>query len=225
MSRPEMKKSLSPREWLLRWMYPNRCPLCRRPIPTGALLCGSCESLWDGPRWRLLNVEVLGGRPMLCCAAAPYEGEVRRSIYRFKFRGKTSYAEGFARLMARAAEFDQPFDCIAYVPMYGKKQRERGYNQSELLARHLSKLLDVPLEPLLEKQKDNTAQHTLTRTQRRLNVRGVYRVCCGPERLEGKTVLLVDDILTTGATLCECARMLYRAGAKSVCGLCIADRQ
>ena len=113
-----------------------------------------------------------------------------------------------------ARQTGQSFDGVAWVPMTKAKKRKRGYDQSELLAREAAKTLGLPCLPLLEKRKETETQHQLS------NVKNSYEA--RPEA-RGKALLLVDDIVTTGATLRECAKALYEAGAARVTGLCAAD--
>ncbi len=139
---------------------------------------------------------------------------------RFKFQGKKGLAKPFARLMARAADFPEQPELVTFVPLSKNHRRERGYNQSGALAEELGRLLNLPVKPVLEKVKENKIQHLLSAKERRQNVRNVYRAS---SEVHGKKVLLVDDIVTTGATLRECAGQLYRAGAEKVFALCAAD--
>ena len=100
--------------------------------------------------------------------------------------------------------------------MNARRLRRRGYDQVELIARATSRELDIPCEKSLEKIRDNKPNSSLDSAEaRRANVLGAYR-CLEPEKLSGKRILLLDDIITTGATASECARMLLSKGAKSV---------
>ncbi len=116
----------------------------------------------------------------------------------------------------RIAYKSECFDVITYVPLHKIRQKERGYNQSELLARELSYLLELPLECLLVKTKNNPPQHTTDAKHRSENVKNVYKVK-DEARIENRRILLIDDIITTGNTLGECARMLKLAKAEKVC--------
>lgn len=106
------------------------------------------------------------------------------------------------------------FDCVCFVPMTLKNKLKRGINQSELLARCIANELNIPLyQNALVKLKQNRVQHNLSRNERIMNVKGVFTAS---DDVKGKTVLLVDDIKTTGATLNECSRELLKAGAGQV---------
>ena len=123
--------------------------------------------------------------------------------------------------MAEAASsLGEELDGVTWVPMSPQKLRRRGYNQSELLAKAVAKELGLPAWNLLEQVRETDTQHSLTRAQRADNVRGAYRA---KSATLGKRVLLVDDIVTTGATLRACAQGLYGAGAQKVCAVCAAN--
>ena len=108
------------------------------------------------------------------------------------------------------------FDVLTWIPISEKRRRKRGFDQVELLAEKLAQELGIMPQPLLKKIRDNPAQSGIVgQAERRANVLGVYQVL-NPEQLQGKRVLLLDDIITTGATAGECARVLLTAGAKEV---------
>lgn len=220
---------------LLSILYPPRCVCCGCVLPAGEAICGDCAA---GAARIMPPVCLLCGCNLEDCErkhrktaykelTAPfyYEGIVREGVHRFKFRDKPQSAAFFAREMAKNVRQNMPgipFDMVACVPMLPAKEKARGYNQSALLARELSGLLGVPADcRALRKCADTPAQHELKGTERRGNVFGVFETP-RPEALEGKTVLLCDDVKTTGATLDECAKMLKLAGAKDVFCVCIA---
>ena len=207
---------------LLELLFPPKCMLCGSPLGGDEEVCGLC-------RQRVL----LNTAPPLVTAGAFfdkaaaglwYEGDVRRAIHGLKYREKQSYARPLARVMAYAWEhkLGEECDLITYVPTNRSTLRRRGYDQAQLLARELSRLLDVPWTAALEKTRETAPMHGLKPDARRANVLGAYRLCCGREAVAGRRVLLVNDILTTGSTLSECARTLKAAGAAQVWGLCAA---
>ena len=145
-----------------------------------------------------------------------YEGKIVECIHKFKFRGKRLYGEHLAEDMAKSVREDFKeinFDLVCYVPFTASQKRYRKYNQSEVLAENLSKILNIPLQRVLVKILNNQTQHNLNATRRRGNVFGVFDV---QEDVKGKTILLVDDIKTTGATLDSCAQILKIRGAEKV---------
>lgn len=205
---------------LTELLFPPRCPYCGAVIKPEELACTDClASFPEAPFVRRLFGET-------CVAPFCYDGLFRKAVIRFKFYGKRQYAGRLARAAFGALKKEYPhaaFDVITCVPLSKKRRRERGYNQSELLARELSRLFCVPYLPLLQKDKDNLAQHSLPKGRRCENVRGVYAFCGGKQDVSGKKILLVDDIVTTGNTLHECSRVLKRAGAKNVVCAAVAS--
>ena len=150
-----------------------------------------------------------------CYAVYPYEGVVAESLRRFKFSGQSQYAASFGRMLAPLLR-TAPFEILSWVPVSAKRRRSRGYDQTELLAHAVAKELELPCTQTLQKIRHNPAQSSQRdAAARRANVLGAYRAV-SPERFAGRSVLLIDDILTTGATLSECSRVLLTAGASSV---------
>jgi ComF family protein len=199
---------------LLEWLFPRKCILCRSILGKEETdLCRACRM--DQPEYPFGRKKI----PHISALTAlwRYDGDVRKSIHRYKFGGARHYADAYGRLLAMRISRDLPTaDVITWVPVSRKRRRARGYDQVELLAKAVGPELGIPVEPLLEKFRDNRANSGLkTPAERRANVLGVYKVI-EPERLHGKRVLLLDDIVTTGATASECARVLLTAGAEEV---------
>ena len=157
-----------------------------------------------------------------------YEGTVRESLLRYKFGGRQHYAAAYGRLLAAriSEELHGEFDLLTYVPVSTRRRLRRGYDQVLLLAKAVGRELGIVPVPVLQKVRHNAAQSSLQGPeQRHANVLGAYRVS-KPERLVGRRVLLLDDIITTGATLSECARVLRTAGASQVvCAAVAAHRE
>lgn len=151
-----------------------------------------------------------------------YEGHLRQVIHLLKYDGMESLARPLGVLLAGLLVQAGPVDLLVPVPLYWWRLWRRGFNQSELLAREVSGLAGVPLAAGVLRRSKNTATQTgLTSHQRRLNVRGAFQVS-RPDTVAGKTVALVDDVITTGATVGACARALRRAGAARVVVLALA---
>ena len=152
-----------------------------------------------------------------CVAPFYNEGIAQKAMYEFKFRKKEYIASFFAEQMALFVKQCFPeieFDLVTFVPMHFLKRISRGYNQSFLLAEKISKILNIPLVySLLGAKFKWKTQHSMAFKERFKNVKDKY-YC--KEKIEGKTVLLVDDIKTTGATLDECAKQLMVCGANKV---------
>ncbi len=141
---------------------------------------------------------------------------------RFKFQDHPHLAEPLGQLMIqRWRQCEIKVDLVTSVPMSSKQLRVRGYNQAELMAKVVARCLGLPYKTLLMKRKETREQSKLKREERLTNVIGVFEPC-GNEDLGGKAVLLVDDVLTTGATASECAKVLLSAGASAVYVLTLA---
>ena len=209
-------------------LYPNRCACCNKVLPAGQSLCSGCGDKL--PRIGRPSCRRCGQarcdclcarlpRPLWydgCCAPFAYTGVVRKGVWQFKFRDRIDGAAFFAGEMTAAFQSVYPRlrpDGICYVPLSKKRRRERGYNQAELLAVKMAAALHCPVAHSLRKARDNKVQHELLYADRQANVQNVY-VCEGD--LTGKTLLLIDDIKTTGSTLNACAEQLKKAGAKRV---------
>ena len=146
---------------------------------------------------------------------------MRESLHRYKFRGAAAYYRVYAELMAACLREQrlEP-DLVTWVPLSRRRLRRRGYDQARLLAEEIARLRELPCEKTLEKIRNNPPQSgTSGASERQKNVRGVYRAVTS---FAGEHVLLVDDIVTTGATLSEAAEELLRAGAEQVSGLTLA---
>lgn len=211
--------------WLL---LTEHCGYCNALIGKGEKLCADCrESLprVTGERCRFCGA----GKERCGCKkhrmgydgiTSPfyYEGGIKQGIQKFKFNGKEHIAYALAEDMGKSVKSDfseVKFDFICFVPFTARQKIRRNYNQSELLAEHLAKMLDIPLKRVLVKLFDTDTQHSMNVRNRRGNVFGVYDVKDGAA-VKDKTILLVDDIRTTGATLDECAWILKIRGAKEV---------
>ncbi len=144
-----------------------------------------------------------------------YDGEVKRLIYKFKFRKKKYIAQTLGALMAdKYLECDMDADIIVFVPMADSEVKKRGFNQAELLANEVGERLNMPVLPALVKIKDTSEQKRLKNNGRAKNLEGAF--ACIFEHVKDRRVLLVDDIFTTGATANECAKTLLKAKARSV---------
>ena len=207
--------------WLCDLLYPPKCMLCGRLLrDSEAVLCGRCGH--ELPEWDNAPRRVPGYER--CAAAFVYEEPIRGSILRFKFHGMQTYAVQFARWMAVRVrgELRTSFDFVTWTPCSRRRRWTRGFDQAELLAEALARELDLEARPTLEKFRHRPPQSkTKTAAKRRANVQGAYRLLPGAD-VRGRTVLVVDDILTTGATLGECGRILRQAGAKALYAAVIA---
>ncbi|MBE6940139.1 MAG: ComF family protein [Ruminococcaceae bacterium] len=200
-------------------LFPRKCPFCQS-VTDGALLCDVCNKKLPYTGSRAVHKGTFGR----CAAPLFYEGTVREAILRYKFARQFNGLDCFAQLMAQCAaeHFAGEFDAVTWVPVSRKRLRERGFDQAFYLARGICDIWQVTAEETLRKTVNNTAQSSLAAAEeRRSNVLGVYEIREGAE-IAGRRFLLVDDILTTGATLTEARRVLLEAGAAQVLCLTLA---
>jgi len=202
------------------------CGDCWRSLPLLDLpKCDSCAQPWPG--------QTSDSYRCLDCMTAPlpvgwtdawghYRGALERVLHAFKFQRHDWFSDPFADALRDlvVAHGDETFDAVVPVPMSRAKLRRRGYNQAELLARDLGRRLQLRCDPaLLAKRLERRTQSTLAKAERAANVRGAFRAS---ERSKSKSILLVDDVCTTGETLRACAAALRRAGAARVCAVVVA---
>jgi ComF family protein len=190
-------------------LSPPFCPRCALPYAAevAAGLCGPCRGK---RRFRLAR------------AAGPYEGALREVLHHFKYRGRFRLARALGRLAFERCLREGPLagEALVPVPLHKRRRRERGYDQAQLLAEAIGAAAELPLARALVKVKDRPPQSTLGLAGRRRNAAGAYRA--GKALVVGKRLILVDDVMTSGATAEACARALRRAGARSVDVLTVA---
>lgn len=197
---------------ILDLLFPPKCAFCGKHDIHG--VCSECEKALP------YCAAPLHERPGIgkCVAPLHYDGVVRDSLLRYKFHDGRGNAEAYGQILAQAIaeQLGGEFDVVTYVPVSKKRLRERGYDQTQLLARSVCRYWGVKPMALLCKVRDNPAQSSLSlQEERKANVLGVYEAC-NREKIIGARILLLDDILTTGSTLRECARVLREAGAANV---------
>ncbi|MCI8708428.1 MAG: ComF family protein [Dorea sp.] len=231
---------------LLKLFWPEVCPFCGKVSAQG--ICGECRKKTDRlkvrePKCMKCGKPVKDAEQEYCrdCLDARHEYDrgaalwvhkppVNTSVYQFKFHNRRSFGSFYAKEMA--AEYGEALagwgiDIIIPVPLYPGKYKKRGYNQAAVLARELGKVLDIPVEERLIKRIRETApQKNLTPRKRRQNLNGAFSV---EKRrrvfLKSRSVLLTDDIYTTGSTVDEAAKTLKKAGAEKVFYLAISIGQ
>lgn len=179
------------------------CETCGLPLePTSAERCGAC--LAKPPRLQRMR------------AAVAYDQRSRSVVMRLKYARKVALARTMARYMAPLITADPSASFLVPVPLHRSRLWARGFNQSALLARELSKLTSIPAEPtLLRRTRRTPPLKGMTRLQRRRTVAGAFRLAPGAD-VRASTIVLVDDVLTTGSTANACARVLRAAGAPRV---------
>ncbi len=193
-------------------LFPSRCPYCNCVIHHSKAMCEECSSNDEVEN----IVTILNSSKNI--SPYSYDGKYSKAVKDFKFYGNFNYGEQLAISISdsiRKVYSDVKFEYIAYVPVTKRRKRKRGYNQSELLAKNISKCLNIPYKPILVKIKENKTQHLLSRTARIENVKGCFK-CNTKININAINILLIDDILTTGSTLNECVSALKNSGANKV---------
>jgi ComF family protein len=178
------------------------------PAPGVLQMCGRCRT--EPPAWDWAR------------AGAVYEGPVRQAIHALKFEGRAALARPLAALLLEpwGTELADRVDALVPVPLARARERQRGFNPATLLAEHLAAGLGVPVRPhWLVRVRPTESQSELGAAERRANVRGAFRA---RSAVAGLDVIVVDDVLTTGATAAECVRALRAAGARRVGVLTVA---
>lgn len=213
---------------LLWFIFTNHCKYCNTIIEKGEEICAECRD--NLPEIKGERCKFCGAEKERCgCKkhrmaydgiTSPfyYENGIKSGIQGLKFNGKEHITRTLAEDMANCVKSDFgeiKFDFICFVPFTAMQKIRRNYNQSELLAEHLAKMLDIPLKNVLVKLFETESQHNKNIRNRSGNVFGVYDIKANAD-VKGKTILLVDDIKTTGSTLNECAWILKIRGAKEV---------
>lgn len=232
------------RHGLFRLVFPDDCRVCGEPlreisrIPVCARCLESTQSIdaeyfCAACRTPFLNRSPLdeSGTCALCRLGLAgfdevysfgwFQGTLRTLIHLFKYSGVRPLARVFGRYLKRALPLDRQFDVVVPMPLHWKRRWHRGFNQAALLAREVARRFDVPVSNVVRRSRATPSQAGLTHAKRRANVRGAFKVKRGT-RLDGLRVLLIDDVLTTGATAAACARELKRAGAAHVTVLALA---
>jgi ComF family protein len=191
----------------LNLIFPPQCEVCHRK--SEETLCHDCFA------------QVKFMKPQMGInSAAAYEGVVKTALHRFKFQNRKRLAQPLGIMLVnylcQLPGFKiEAIDCIVPVPLHQRRQRARGFNQVELLAEVVGRYFEKPVVPAIARIRDTHPQFDLPREQRISNVKGVFKAT-NPSALAGRTVLLLDDIYTTGSTVAECSQAIRRAGAKKI---------
>ena len=195
--------------------FPPKCILCRKLLTREETdLCRDCRENQPEYTGHKIKLSFLAQWTGLWY----YKENVRQSILRYKFGGKRSYAAAYGRLLAMKLmkEGWDDTDVLTWIPISRQRKRKRGYDQTELFAKFTAKELELDLISTLRKIRNTKPQSIMgDAAHRRANILGAYEVI-DPVLVKDKRILLLDDIVTTGATASECARMLLTAGAKEV---------
>lgn len=211
---------------VLDLLMPPTCPGCRRE---GVVICVRCQAdlarRLDEPAG--VPIGLHGSQPAGLVQlewCAPYSGPARDCVHALKYGGEQRLVEPLAELMAqRWQRASVGGDVLVPVPVHPARRRERGFDQAELLARAIGRLLGLPVVPAVQRATRTRAQHNLDRGARARNVgRAFTAVDAHAQSVVGRWVVIVDDIVTTGATLSGCAAVLWPLGVRAVSGLALA---
>jgi ComF family protein len=215
---------------LLDLAFPATCPGCGRE---GEAVCAACRPALDARLERPAGIPI--GLPsdvppplLQLEWCAPFGGVVRRALHKLKYGGETRLAEQLGEAIGRRwLHAGAGGDLLVPVPVHAERRRRRGYDQAALIAAVAARALRLPMAPILERTRSTTAQFDLDRRTRATNVRGAFALRAGsagrgPRPLSGRWVVLVDDVVTTGATLAACAEPLLVAGAIGVSAVTVA---
>lgn len=215
-------------------IYPVRCPFCDEPVAgMRELICGGCLSKLEFVKqpYCMKCGKQLTGQEEYCsdCSAGShrfdggrsllvYKGAVKKSIYRFKYKGRKEYARAYAALVENQMQafFEQVKpDALVPVPLHRARRRIRGYNQSELLARHIGRRMGVPVRTKLVVRSRNTVpQKNLDLSGRQNNLKKAFKLYRNDVKLN--TIIIIDDIYTTGSTMDALTVVLRRAGVEKI---------
>lgn len=207
---------------ILDILFPPRCVFCSEILKDRSRsVCGLCEKVL--PYTGKVNCEQRFDNLVGCYSPLYYKGIVRESLLRFKFKGLYTYSKTYAKFIAKCIdECEVSCDIISWVPVSALRRHMRGYDQAMLIARELAALKGTDCVRVLRKTRHNKAQSSIQdAAKRKSNAAGVYK-CTDSELVRGKCILLVDDIVTTGATLSSAAAVLKAAGAASVEAVTVA---
>jgi ComF family protein len=228
--------------------FPDNCRVCKRALAkwTRVPVCEECLAspvpLEADYFCAVCNTAFANGWPLdesgVCAACrsglrgfdraasfGTYEGNLRSLIHLYKYSGMKPLARPLAAYLERAIPIDERYDAVVPVPLHWRKQWDRGFNQAELLARHVAKRRGIPVLNVLRRKRATATQAGLASAGRRRNVAGAFVLKSGAmphPRLVDRKILLIDDVMTTGATASACASALKRGGAKFVSLLTLA---
>ncbi len=207
-------------EFFSKLFFPPKCVFCRRILEEYGV-CDKCKVSLPYRRPAESKDKVMFVDEIYSCFK--YEGDVKNAIVRYKFGGMACYADDFSKYLADCVRENLAgkFDIISWVPLSKKRLRSRGYDQARLLAEGVCKRLGLTAVRTLNKCRNAAPQSRQNDPSERMaNILGAYEVCC--DDVQGKRIIIIDDVMTTGSTTSECARVLKTAGADSVIVLTLA---
>ncbi|MFH1423485.1 MAG: ComF family protein [Candidatus Nealsonbacteria bacterium] len=225
--------SIKAKGWIIDILWPKMCLGCGRE---GIYICKGCETFLSevdpiisgGPTSTKIKGEV---GPQRIVSVWEYEGLMEKLILKIKYDGCYDIIDELVKKAFEKIELNLPENTyITFVPMYKKKEKWRGFNQAELIARKVGEMTGRPVVKLLEKIKDNQSQVGLGPQERAENVKDVFRVTSDvrrsdiPRMSDIANIVVVDDVYTTGSTMGECMKILKKAGVKNVWGFTLSRK-
>lgn len=198
---------------LIEYIFTVRCPYCGCAISRNHYACEKCLAQFPYPPE--ISYAIGGYK---CVSPFRYTDIFKKAVINFKFYGKASMAKELSFPMATAIKniyADKNIDIVTCVPSHKSTLKKRGYNQAQRLAIECAERLGITYKDTLLKTKKNLPQHSISSAKRGDNVKGVYKIC-NKDLVQGKTILIIDDIITTGNTLGECSKILIKNGCKEV---------
>lgn len=196
-----------------KMLFPPRCPFCSALIEPNKAACEKCFKYTQlAPHRQILT------NGCICLSVFHHEGVWRKAVLDYKYHGNRQYYSPLAIILNNIISSrysENHFDLYTSVPIHKDKLMERGFDHVKLLAKETARLGNQKYKPLLIQTSPNEFQHSLNGSERANNVKNIYS-CTSSKTANGADILLFDDIVTTGATLCECSTILLNAGAKSV---------
>lgn len=214
-------------ETLLNFIFPPHCPLCHAYVEERGLWCPHC--LQETLKLQRLPLKVPMQKAIAeAWAFGVYRGGLQSIIKALKYRGRRSTLPYIDTLLRTGLADKQlrhilsGVDMAVAVPLYPAKEKQRGFNQAELIFKNFLQAADIPLTRQLVRLRATVSMYQLSEQERRQNLKNAFAVTAA-KAVTGKNILLVDDILTTGATLHECAKVLKTAGAGTIYALVLAS--
>jgi len=207
-------------EYILNLIFPQKCIFCGTlfDIVPQIAICDDCRKELRFVDQQKLLLHMRDLKPQYfdhVVVSCEYVDAMKEALIRYKFHDKPFYFRALGRLLADTIS-GLGFDVITCVPLHKTREADRGYNQSALIAKALGKKVGLPVDVgILSRIKSTQSQSLLNRSARVVNIKGAF-IVAKPDRVLGRSILLIDDILTTGLTLNECSRVLKEAGAKSI---------
>lgn len=207
---------------LLKLIYPDVCAFCNKIQKES--LCKKCEEKIKKYKKDIV-IRSKNNYFEELISIFKYEGLIREKIIQYKFQDKSYIYNTFAKIILKNEKVCgllKKYDIIIPVPIHRKRKLQRGYNQTQLIAKETAKNIDIKLcDDVLVKSKNTIAQSKLNKNKRKQNIKNAFKVL-NLEKIQGKNILLFDDIFTTGSTVNECSKILKKVGAKTVGVLTIA---